>query len=464
MKVYDSYKPILLPWLTYIPAHWDLQRNKNIFRECKAEVGDNSDQYTLLSLSLKGIIPRDMDGGGKFPASFDKYKIVKKGNMAFCLFDIDETPRTVGLSEFDGMLTGAYTIMEVSNINSMYAYYYYLSLDNVKALKPLYTGLRKTISIDKFQGTKLPVPPEDEQEQIVRFLNWKVSAINRLINQYRQEIKSLSTLKTRIIDDTTIKGLSHTELSHNEDERWNIDYPAHWNIQRMRECFKFRKGLSITKANLEESGVPVISYGQVHSKKNSGVGICDELIRFVNPSYLNANASSLVKLHDFIFADTSEDVEGCGNCVFIDRDDTIFAGYHSVIAHPELSGNIKYLAYLFQSPTWRYQIRKKVNAVKVYSITQKILKDAFILLPPSDEQDEIVEYLDGRCRSIDSFIAKIEEKIQQLLAMKMTMISDVVTGKIDVRNVEIPEYEFMADVADSDTEDDIEEENQEEEE
>lgn len=109
MKAYSEYKAMNLPWLKAIPAHWEIRRNKNVFTEMKEEVGEHSSEYTLLSLTLNGIIPRDMDAGGKFPSDFGKYKVVKKGYMAFCLFDVDETPRTVGLSNFDGMLTGAYT-------------------------------------------------------------------------------------------------------------------------------------------------------------------------------------------------------------------------------------------------------------------------------------------------------------------------------------------------------------------
>ena len=208
MLRYPLYQNTDLPWLAEIPAHWDLKRNKNVFAEMKEEVGERSGEYTLLSLTLKGIIPRDMNGGGKFPASFDKYKIVKRGYMAFCLFDIDETPRTVGLSKYDGMLTGAYTIMRVRDIDPLYAYYYYLALDNRKMMRPLYTGLRKTINVNTFQGTKLPVPPTSEQTQIARFLEWKVSSVNRLISNYRREISSLFEMKQRIIDDTVTTGLS----------------------------------------------------------------------------------------------------------------------------------------------------------------------------------------------------------------------------------------------------------------
>ena len=91
MSAYAEYQDINLPWLKAIPAHWEVRRNKNIFTEQKEIVGEKSSNYTLLSLTLNGIVPRDMDGGGKFPESFDKYKIVRIGDMAFCLFDIDET-------------------------------------------------------------------------------------------------------------------------------------------------------------------------------------------------------------------------------------------------------------------------------------------------------------------------------------------------------------------------------------
>lgn len=452
MSAYAEYQDINLPWLKAIPAHWEVRRNKNIFTEQKEIVGEKSSNYTLLSLTLNGIVPRDMDGGGKFPESFDKYKIVRIGDMAFCLFDIDETPRTVGLSGHDGMLTGAYTIMHVSNINSRFIYYYYLALDNGKMLKPLYSGLRKTININTFQSTKVPVPPRDEQDQIVRFLDWKVSSINKLISNYRHQIALLDEMKQQRIDKALVKGLHERSFIHNDDIRWDIDYPEHWQIRRIRESFSFRKGLSITKANLEETGIAVISYGQIHSKKNSGVGLNEELIRYVNKTYLTTNRSCLVEKGDFIFADTSEDVSGCGNCAYVDQDDTIFAGYHSIIAHPAGSTNNKYLAYLFKSPTWRCQIRKKVNGVKVYSITQAMLKDAFILIPPATEQEEIVRHLDEVCAKIDAIIKKMEEKIENLQDLKIRLIADTVTGKIDVRGIEIPEYEFAEETIDGDSE------------
>lgn len=386
--------------------------------------------------------------------SGDNRKLVCLGD--FVINSRSDRKGSCGVSELDGSVSLINIVLTPRNSwDNKYVHYLMRSQPFSEEYYHYGRGIVADLWTTRYSEMKnilLPVPPQDEQEQIVRFLDWKISGINKLINHYRNEISSLSEMKAKIIDDATTRGVKNSTLKHNYDIRWDIDYPESWDIKRMRECFTFRKGLSITKANLEETGLPVISYGQIHSKENTGVALNDELIRFVNSSYLETGKSALVERNDFIFADTSEDLTGCGNCAFIDSDDIIFAGYHSVIAHPTISGNTKYLAYLFQSPTWRYQIRKKVNAVKVYSITQKILKDVFILIPSENEQEEIVKYLDDKCSSIDLFINKINEKIDQLHDLKNTMIADVVTGKIDVRDIDIPKYEFTDESADSDSE------------
>ena len=103
---------------------------------------------------------------GKFPASFETYQVVEPGDLVFCLFDIDETPRTIGLSSMTGMITGAYTRFVCPNEqNRRFIYQLYLSLDNGKLLKPLYSGLRKVITKSTFLSATIPLPPLHEQRR-----------------------------------------------------------------------------------------------------------------------------------------------------------------------------------------------------------------------------------------------------------------------------------------------------------
>lgn len=456
-KEYERYKPTGIEWISQIPAHWDWSFLSQVASEQKIKKPKDK-MYPVMSLSYGQIIRKKNIDVGLVPASYDNYQFVSNGNIILRFTDLqnDHTSLRTGLVKEDGIITSAYTNIQ-PKINSVFLSYLLHAYDTMKIFYGMGGGVRQSIGFKDVRYLQIPVPPGKEQDQIMRFLDWKVSSINKLISNYRHQIELFDEMKQRKIDEAVFKGMRKSKIIHNNDIRWDIDYPEYWQIRRTRESFSFRKGLSITKANLEEAGVAVISYGQVHSKKNTGFALNEDIFRYVNKSYLETNKNCLVEKGDFIFADTSEDVIGCGNCVYIDRDETIFAGYHSIIAHPSGSTNNKYLAYLFKSPTWRYQIRKKVNGVKVYSITQKMLKDAFILIPPSDEQEEIARYLDEICVKIDAALQKLEEKISNLHDLKIRLIADAVTGKIDVRNITVPEFEYVDDTADDDSEDESEE-------
>lgn len=212
----------------------------------------------------------------------------------------------------------------------------------------------------------------------------------------------------------------------------DVTLPAGWECARFRKLFFFGKGLSITKENLVDEGVPVISYGQVHSKANTGTAIHESLIRFVPESYLKTDKQALTQEGNFIFADTSEDLSGVGNCAFVNTTETLFAGYHSIIARPKDNNMYpKYFAYLFLTDIWRDQIRAKVMGVKVFSISQKLLRDTTVFIPPILEQKAIANLLDTKCAKIDSVIADIEEQIETLQKYKKSLITETVTKGLD---------------------------------
>jgi Restriction endonuclease S subunits len=439
------------------PQRWPLFRGKQLFQIIDKHSEEGIEE--LLSVShITGITPRSQKNVTMFQSeSLVGYKLCQVGDIA--ANTMWTWQGAIGVSNYAGVVSPAYNVYRQNGdiYNSRFLDMLLRERRLVGVYHSLSTGIRPSrlrLYPDTFLTIRFPVPPREEQDHIVRYLDWVVSGINRLISNHKKEIELLNEMKQKLIDKAVISGVRDSVLVHNDDIRWDIDYPAHWQLQRIRESFGFKKGLSITKANLEDSGIAVISYGQVHSKKNSGMGLNNDLIRYVNESYLTSNQSCLVRKGDFIFADTSEDIAGCGNCAYIDWDDTIFAGYHSIIAHPNGETDNKYLAYLFQSPTWRYQIRKKVNGVKVYSITQKMLKDAFILIPSIDEQEEIIVYLDRICLKIEVMIEKVNGKISNLQDLKNHLISDVITGKIDVRDIEIPDYEYVADETDTDLDED----------
>ena len=214
---------------------------------------------------------------------------------------------------------------------------------------------------------------------------------------------------------------------HNIEEKWLESFPTHWKMCRLKDYTSTNTGITFTKADLVESGNAVLSYGQIHAKNNPTTKINHELIRFIPDAFVTDKQSSKVKEGDFIFADTSEDLNGCGNCIYINEPMDLYAGYHTIILRNKGLNCGKYFAYLFMTDQWRSQIRKRVKSVKLYSVTQGILNQTFIIVPPIEEQELIVSYLDKECDKITKEIDLLERKVDCYIRLRRSIINRAVT-------------------------------------
>lgn len=210
---------------------------------------------------------------------------------------------------------------------------------------------------------------------------------------------------------------------------WVDRVPDNWNLVRFSKAYRFSRGLDIKKQDLSDHGLPVISYGQIHAKDNPGVRISDQHIRYI-PKELVKEAQlgrALLEEGDIVFADTSEDIEGAGNMVRAAGGSTLYAGYHALIARPSSGFRHKYMAYQMISPSWRQQIQRSVQGVKVYSITQRIFNEVTILQPPRDEQRIIARFLDLKTAEIDALIEKLSLQVELLERYRRELIARTVT-------------------------------------
>ena len=194
MKSECGNQDLRATWFGTVRPAWPLARAKNAFNVVSRKVGSKWNKFTLLSLTMHGIIPRDMESGkGKFPESFETYQEVETGDIVFCLFDIDETPRTVGLSGLHGMVTGAYTVVRCTKLaDPRFVYYFYLSIDERKGLRPFYTGLRKVVRTETFLNATFPLPDLSTQNQIANFLDRETTRIDILLRKKQCLIELLA--------------------------------------------------------------------------------------------------------------------------------------------------------------------------------------------------------------------------------------------------------------------------------
>lgn len=208
---------------------------------------------------------------------------------------------------------------------------------------------------------------------------------------------------------------------------WLGEVPEGWEVKPLRSVFKFSKGLTITKENLQDEGVNCVNYGEIHSKYGFRLNPAIHPLRCVSPEYLSTNPEALIRDGDFVFADTSEDLEGSGNFTHLRSDDPIFAGYHTIIARPRKDTCSLFLAYQIHSSVFRSQIQSQVKGVKVFSISQGILKGAKCWLPPLPEQTAIAEFLDRETGKIDGLVAEQRRLMELLKEKRQAVISHAVT-------------------------------------
>lgn len=436
---YPAYKDSGVEWLGEIPEHWDLLANKFVFNLKKNLVGKKSSEYTLLSLTLKGIIQRDLDNGGKFPAEFDTYQEVKKGDFIFCLFDVEETPRCVGLSDFEGMITGAYTVMEVNqSFDKAFLYYFYLNLDADKRMRPLYTGLRNTISKDNFFAFKTFVPPKEEQTAIAAFLDDKTAKIDRAITQKEQLIALLKERKQIVIQDLVTgkkvwneKQNAWTEPAEVKESgvEWIGEIPEGWEVKRLKFVLK-----SPLKYGANESGIeysPMLPrYIRITDFSMEGK-LNDE--KKLSLSW-EIGRQYLLEDGDILFARSGATV---GKSYQFKKSMSLethysFAGY-LIKASPNekiiLSDYLNYYTMTGSFENWKSFI---FNKATIENIGADKYSELRVVIPPILDQTAIITHIETQSSKIDKALQLQEQQIEKLKELKSTLIDSAVTGKVRV--------------------------------
>lgn len=387
--------------------------------ERRGRVGNDAANYVLLSLTLGGVVPRDMENpAGKFPASFETYKIVQPDDLVFCLFDIDETPRAVGLAKQAGMVTGAYDVFAVKDVNPQFLYYYYLHIDNGKLLKPLYTGLRKTVQRGTFSSLKTPIPPAEEQAAIVRYLDWACGRLDRTIRATRRVIVLLNEQKEAIIHRAVTRGLV-ADVSFKPSPIEGIEeIPAYWdtplNQINFRECVRSHNGRPEQQLSLSQrTGLIATSEMQERSLQTSSF----ENWKVTIPGDLVLNR---FKAHLGVFF--------CATLRGI-------VSFHYGVFAPRRNLNTKYFELLFHTAPYRaiYAGRSNGMTVGLQNLSNQNFYGVRSLFPPVEEQNRIVDFCTDATSGLYKAIRQTRHEMDVIVEYRTRLIADVVTGKLDVR-------------------------------
>lgn len=420
---YDTYKESGIRWFGEIPKHWQMTRNKNLFRESKNRVGSRSKEFKVLSLTVNGVIERDMENNkGKFPSTFDGYQIIEPGSILLCLFDMDVTPRIVGYVDKTGLVTSAYTnIRPIYAIFPKYYYYYFLNQDMNKSLLANGKGLRSTLRFDNFGFLSLPLPPLPEQKAIADYLDAKTAQIDRQIDLLSQKAEKYAQLKQSLISETVTRGLDKSAPMKESGIEWIGEIPAHWEVKRVNDIAVQQKNRNI---GLLEKNLLSLSYGKIIRKDfDTTFGLLPasfETYQIVKEGNIILRLTDLQNDQRSLRVGLVKEqgiITSAYLCLRFSKAVFPVFGYYLLHAH-----DISKVFYWFGGGLRQSM---KFDDIKVFPFA----------LPPLPEQKAIAEYLDAKTAHIERIIETIQTQIEKLQELRKVLINDVVTGKIKVVQV-----------------------------
>lgn len=464
MRKYPDMKSSSVKWIGEIPAHWQVLRNKYLLieRDEKTETGDEEllslSQYT--GISIRGQKTEKI--GMHEAESLVGYKIVYQNDIVMNI--MLAWNGSTAKSNYDGIISPAYAIYHVisDKVNPDYLHYLYKTPTFMRYFEIFSTGIIKSrlrLYSQSFLHLSTIVPSCEEQDQIVRFLDWKVSEINRLINIKRKEIERLEELKNHTITKCVTKGLDNAVQFKYSGTDWIGEIPEHWVTIQLRRAFSVILGKMLAPAPSSDSDTheEYVCAKDVHF---DGVDLTSLKKMWFSPS---EKKQYEIKSGDLLIV---EGGAGAGNAALVPElnGQSIYVqnSIHIVRAKSNQALN-KFLCYWIGSLVKRGYMKNICSVATIPHFTKDKVLSTVMPLAPIEEQIEIVAFLDKKCQEIDELISFKEQQIQALHEFKTRLISDVVTGKIDVRGIEIPEYEYTAEEADTDSEAEAEELDEEEE-
>lgn len=451
MTKHYQYLDVSERWVDKIPSHWELLRLKRILQIRKEKNNPIVTDFILSLTASQGVVPvteKEGVGGNKPKNDLTKYSIARKNDLLVNCMNV--VAGSAGVSKWDGAISPVYYALFPRNdesCNIWYFHYLFRLLPFQRSLLGLGKGIllhesstgklntvRMRISMDYLNNVNLPLPPKEEQDKIVAYLNWKTSMINRMISAKKREIKLLKEYKESAISYYVTHGLTKTEMRSTEIY-WLHEVPKDWSETKLKYLLKKHK-----RDVPENSELLICSNsGEVKKRGDSKLG--------------------LVASSDDIYQGVQ-----CGDLLIHGMDT-----WHGAIAISDYDGMctpVVHVCTCNQSKRFVAYYLKMMAYTKVYKAISNGVRqntsdfrswdkvaNLLIAFPKLDEQEKIADYIDDLVNSADNAIADYEKQIEQLHEMKHRVIFDVVSGRLDIRETLIPNYEFVEEDTDSESDD-----------
>jgi len=424
LKPYTEYKESGLPWLGQVPSHWSVSRIKTVLREIDRRSEDGSG--ALLSLTrVRGLIPhRDMTDKMHSAKTLVGYKRYRTGQLV--MNRMQAWSGMFGAGAVDGLVSPDYAVFDVLGGHKIK-----FVLERIKTpdlvsqfaleSKGIGSGFNRLYT-DRFGPIPISLPPSDEQAAIVRFLDWVNGRLERAIRAKRKVIALLNEHKQTIVHCAVTRGIDPSVPLKPSGISWLGDIPQHWEVVRSRRLFCARKEFALPDDV------------QLSATQAYGVIPQDEFERRVGRRvvkiFMHLEKRKHVERDDFVMSMRSFQ----GGLERAWSSGAIRSSY--VVLKPEEHVDIAFFAYLLKSRGYIGALQATANFIRDgQDLTEKNFRQVDLPLIPLKEQAQIAAYItQATTRSIHEG-ARLAREIDLLREYRARLVADVVTGKLDVRQV-----------------------------
>ena len=407
MAAYDSYKDSGVKWLGKVPRHWEILPGKAVFSENKVKNDNNTEKF-VLSLSYGRIIPKKDLTEGLVPENYSAYQIVEPGYIIIRCTDLqnDKVSLRTGFVKNHGIISGAYLGLKTKSC--FLSQYMHLLLHVWDITKELYrygSGLRQSLSWNDIKYLNIPIPPREEQEAIVSYLDNVTAKIDEAIEAQQKMIDALNERKQIIITRA---------VTRNMDKWYKIP---------LRFVFEMRNGYTPSKADPSFWENGTIPWYRMEDIRKSG-RFLNESIQTISPKAVKSKGT--FKAGSYIMAICTASI---GEHAMLIADSLANQQFMNFKVHKSLINELspKFIFYYF------YVIgkfcRDNANSTCFQYVDMAALKRYPIPVPSIAEQQDIVTYIEQATSAIDSSLSATEHRLNLLQERKQIIINEVVTGK-----------------------------------
>ncbi len=449
-----KHKNTEIPWLQQIPERWGVTRSKNLYRNVSREIRPEDDVITCFRDGTVTLRKNRRVTGFTESIKEIGYKGIRKGDLVIHV--MDAFAGAVGVSDSDGKGSPVYSVCTAkTDLNNKYYAYLLREMARRGYIKALYRGIRERSSDFRFEvfgNLLMPLPPKAEQDQIVRFLDSKLAKINKFIRNKNRLIELLREQRQAVMNQAVTKGLDPDVKMKPSGVEWLGDVPEGWEVVRLKNCCSINPSIAnkLKGHSLEDEVVflpmeKISVYGDVDDTETRKIGEVrtgftgfakgDVVVAKITPCFENGKGACLNRIKTAIGFGTTELI--------------VLRAHENV--RPE------YLYYITRSDHFRISGAEFMTG----SAGQKRVPVAFIEqfrigLPNCDMQAIIINHIEAYQLTIAQTIDRINKEIDLITEYRTSLISAVVTGKVDVRGIDVEEPP-AEDLVDPDL-DDIEDE------